>query len=186
MSRNMQSLITLLVLAAPVYAAAPPAPLGSTPDAAAMPRVEFVFEERVTLAPTVVLGETALGQRQYIPITGGKVAGPKFKGEVIPGGWDFQLRHASGCNALSADYFLRAEDGTVIHVLNEAFNCPGAPGERSYAHPRFEAPKGKYDWMTRGTFVATIEIDNPPGATPPAPGAPAKLEAVRIRFYQIK
>src|SRR6185295_7696768 len=127
----------LTALSAPLTAAvaAAPSPLGAQPDAASMPRAEFVFEEHVTLSPAVVLGETALGQRQYIPITGGKVAGPKFKGEVIPGGWDFQLRHASGCNALSADYFLRAEDGTVIHVLNEAFNCPGAPGERSYAHP---------------------------------------------------
>lgn len=187
MSRQISLLITLAALAAPAFAAAPLAPVGGVPGAASLPRVEFVFEERVTLAPTVVLGETALGQRQYIPITGGKVAGPKFNGEVIPGGWDFQLRHPSGCNSLSADYFLRAQDGTVIHVLNEAFNCAsGAPGERSYARPRFEAPKGKYDWLTRGTFVATIEIDNPPGTAPAAPGTPQKLEAVRIKFYQIK
>jgi hypothetical protein len=186
MPRHVSPLITLAALTAPAFAAAPPAPVGSVPEAASLPRAEFVFEERVTLAPTVVLGETALGQRQYIPITGGKVAGPKFNGEVIPGGWDFQLRYPGGCNSLSADYFLRAQDGTVIHVLNEAFNCAGAPGERSYARPRFEAPKGKYDWLTRGTFVATIEIDNPPGSKPAAAGAPQKLEAVRIKFYQIK
>jgi len=163
-------------------AATPPA-LGTAPDAAALPRVEFVFDERVTLAPAVVLGETALGHRQYIPITGGKVAGPKLNGEVIPGGWDFQLRHASGCGSLSADYFLRASDGTVIHVLNEGFSCAAAvPAERTFTHPRFEAPKGKYDWLTRGSFVATIEVENSPAAA----GQPPKLEAVRIRFYQIR
>ena len=184
---RMLPIATLLAaLCAPLTAsaAAAPSPLGAQPDAATMPRVEFVFEEHVTLSPAVVLGETALGQRQYIPITGGKVAGPKFNGEVIPGGWDFQLRYASGCGTLTADYFLRAADGTVIHVLNEGFNCtPATPGERTYTHPRFEAPKGKYDWLTRGTFVATIEVQMAAGTSA---GQPPKLEAVRIKFYQIK
>jgi hypothetical protein len=190
--------LLLLCLAAPlatispsVMAAAPPpaapTPLGSVPDAATLPKAEFVFEERVTLSPAVVMGETALGHRQYIPITGGKVAGPRLNGEVIPGGWDFQLRYAGGCGTLTADYFLRADDGTVIHVLNEGFNCvPATPGERTYTHPRFEAPKGKHDWLTRGTFVATIELDVPPGTPPPQAGQPFKLEAIRIKFYQIR
>jgi len=176
------SLLCLSALAASPVA---PTPLGSVPEASQLPRAEFVFEERVTLSPAVVLGETALGHRQYIPITGGKVAGPKLNGEVIPGGWDFQLRYASGCGLLSADYFLKAVDGTVIHVFNEGFSC-GAPGsERTYTRPRFEAPKGPHEWLTRGTFVATIELDNPPGAAAPA-GQPPKLEAIRIKFYQIK
>jgi hypothetical protein len=38
--------------------AAAPAPLGTQPAADILPKVEFVFEERVTLAPAVVLGET--------------------------------------------------------------------------------------------------------------------------------
>ena len=171
----------------PSMAASPTAqlPLGTPPPPDAMPRAEFVFEERVTLAPAVVLGETALGQRQYIPITGGKIVGPKLNGEVIPGGWDFQLRYPSGCGSLSADYFLRADDGTVIHVLNEAFTCvPGVPGERTITRPRIEAPKGLHEWMTRGTFVGILEIEPP--ATPPAPGSPPRLEAIRIKIYQIK
>jgi hypothetical protein len=163
-----------------------PIPLGTSPPAAAMPRVEFAFEFRVTLAPAVVLGETALGRRQYIPITGGTIAGPKFSGEVIPGGWDYQLGLAGGCGTLSADYFVRATDGTVIHVLNEAFNCgTGASGgERGFFRPRFEAPKGPHEWLTRATFVATLELDRPAIAS--RTGAPPPLGAIRIKFYQIK
>jgi hypothetical protein len=133
-----------------------------------------------------VLGETGVGHRQYIPITGGTVAGPKFKGEVLPGGWDYQLRTAGGCNSLTADYFWRAADGTIIHILNEGLSCTGAaPGsERGWVRPRFEAPKGPHEWMTRSTFVAAIELEPP--ATPPAPGTPPKLEAIRIKFYQVK
>ncbi len=140
-----------------------------------LPKIEFAFEERVTIAAPVVLGETALGYRQYIPITGGTVTGPKLKGQVLPGGWDFQLTYsASKCSQLSADYFLKAEDGTVIHIFNEGLFCPGA--ERSFFHPKFEAPKGAHEWMTHATFVATLEIE----------GTPPKVEAVRIRFYQVK
>jgi hypothetical protein len=176
----------LAIAMVPALAASPPAlPLGAQPPVDLLPRAEFVFEERVTLAPAVVLGETALGQRQYIPITGGKVVGPKLNGEVIPGGWDFQLRYPGGCGSLSADYFLRAVDGTAIHVLNEAFTCtPGVPGERTITRPRIEAPKGSHEWMTRGTFVGILEVEPP--ATPPAPGSTPRLEAIRIRIYQIR
>jgi len=164
---------------------APAAPLGSPPPPDTVPRVEFAFEARVTLAPAVVLGETPLGHRQYIPITGGTVAGPKFEGEVIPGGWDFQLRYAGGCGTLTADYFWRAADGTVIHILNESFSCglPGPGGERSFFRPRFEAPKGPHEWLNRGTFVALLELE-PRSAAPPG-GAAAPM-AIRIRFFQVK
>lgn len=139
------------------------------------PTLEFAFEERVTLAPPVKVGDTAFGYRQYIPITGGSVTGPKLKGEVVPGGWDFQLTYsASECTQLSADYFLKADDGTLIHVFNEGLHCPGAP--RAIFRPKLEAPKGEHGWMTQATFVATLELE----------GTPPKVEAVRIRFYQVK
>ena len=181
----MASLATAVLAASAHGQQPPPAELGATPPAQSMPRVEFAFEARVTLAPATVLGETGVGHRQFIPITGGTVAGPKFKGEVIPGGWDYQLRTGGGCGTISADYFWRAEDGTVIHILNEGLMCPGgAQGERTWLHPRFEAPKGPHEWLTRGSFVASLEPDRP--ATPPQPGARPTMGAIRIKFYQIK
>lgn len=167
--------LTLLAIGTLVAlpAAAESPPVGAMPPADAIPRVEFAFEERVTLSPAVVLGNTPLGHRQYIPITGGTVAGPKLKGQVVPGGFDFQLTYsASDCTQLSADYFLKADDGTVIHVFNEGLVCPGA-GARSLFRPRLEAPKGAHEWLTHATFVATLEVE---------PGG----QAVRIRFYQVK
>lgn len=168
-------------------------PLGSMPEPDEFPQVEFVFEERVTLAPPVVLGETALGHRQYIPITGGTIAGPRLNGRVIPGGWDFQLRYEGGCGTLTADYFLEADDGTVIHILNESFNCGigSGTGERSFFRPKFEAPEGPHDWLTRGSFIATLELDrSAPTSTndidAPGSGAPPPLGAIRIKVYQLK
>ena len=158
--------------------------VGAPPPPESVPRLEFAFEERVTIAPAVVLGDTALGRRQYIGITGGTVAGPKLRGRVVPGGFDFQLTYkGSDCTVLSADYFIQAEDGTHIHVFNEGLSCPGA--ERPIFRPRLEAPKGTHDWMTRATFVATLDIE-PPVRKAGKPEAPPEVEAVRIRFYQVR
>jgi hypothetical protein len=163
-----------------------PAALGTQPAASALPRAEFAFEFRVTLAPAVVLGQTPFGHRQYIPITGGRIAGPKFSGEVLPGGWDYQLGLSDGCNQLSADYFIRAQDGAIIHVLNEGIFCRpgGANSARSFFRPRFEAPKGSYEWLSHATFVASLEVEPP--ARPPSGSAPAALNAIRLKFYQLQ
>ena len=45
------------------------------PDAPAT----FAFEEIASLAPAQILGETPIGRRQSIPITGGTVSGPGFR-----------------------------------------------------------------------------------------------------------
>jgi hypothetical protein len=38
---------------------------------------------------------------------------------------------------------------------------------------KLEAPKGPHEWMTRATFVATLEVE-------------PKGDAVRIRIFQVK
>src|SRR3569623_260517 len=72
--------------------------VGATPPASVAPRAEFAFEFHVNLLPPVVVGETPFGRRQYIPIAGGQIAGPKFTGEVLAGGWDYQLGMTNGCS----------------------------------------------------------------------------------------
>ena len=173
----MRTLIAAMALMASGIAtsADEASPLGTPPPSSDVPTIEFAFEERVMIDPAIEMGDTAFGHRQYIPITGGTVAGPKLKGIVVPGGWDFQLTYAaSKCTQLSADYFLKATDGTLIHVLNEGMFCPDAP--RAIFRPKLEAPKGPYGWMTQATFVATLELE----------GTPPKVDSVRIRFYHVK
>ena len=178
----MKLLPQVVLLLLPLVAEAERPPLGAPPPPEVVPRLEFAFEERVTLDPGVVLGETALGRRQYIPITGGTVAGPKLRGTVVPGGWDFQLTYTgSGCTQLSADYFLKADDGTLIHVFNEGLAC--SQKDPLYFRPKLEAPKGAYDWLTRATFIATLEVEM---EEHPAPGTQPRLAAVRIRFFQVR
>ncbi len=157
--------------------------VGTPPPPTDAPKAEFAFEFQVTLSPPVVLGDTALGHRQYIPIRGGKIAGPKLTGEVLSGGWDYQLGLPDGCSVLSADYFIRAQDGTVIHVLDEGMSCPNEQ-QRAFYKPRFEAPKGPHEWLTRGTFVASVALER--GEKPATGNGPAPLTGIRLKFYQLK
>jgi hypothetical protein len=141
------------------------------------PELEFVFEEIVKLGPATEVGETALGKRRIIPIVGGRFEGPNIKGEVLSGGWDWQLERADGCTEVEADYFLKTDDGVVINVVNVGALCPpvaGVPG-RAGTHPTFEPPLGKYEWLGKQAFVGTLEL------APPSEGA-----AVRIKFYRVK
>ena len=141
------------------------------------PTLEFVFEEIVTLGEVSMPGETARGERIIIPITGGSFEGPDIKGVVVPGGWDWQLRRADGCTEVEADYFLQTDDDVLINVVNRGVICTGEGGAMQpvRTHPVFEAPRGKYEWLSRNAFVGTLEL------APPENGP-----AVRIRFYRVR
>ncbi len=67
------------------------------------PRTEFVYEAVVEIAPLVPLGDSPLGERRMVPITGGRFQGPRLRGIVLPGGADRQLcaRTASGASTPS-------------------------------------------------------------------------------------
>ncbi|MBO9519348.1 MAG: DUF3237 domain-containing protein [Porphyrobacter sp.] len=144
-------------------------------DAPQPPRLEFAFEEIVTLGQAIPVGETPLGKRNIVPITGGTFSGPGIEGTIIAGGWDWQLTRSDGCTEIEADYMIQTNDGVVINVFNVGALCPPEAGVRSPAktQPRFEAPKGKYDWLNRSAFIGTLDLA--PGAAGPA---------VRIRIYK--
>jgi len=155
------------------------AALAATPaqsqEAPQPPRLEFVFEEIVTLGQAIPVGETPLGRRNIVPITGGTFSGPGIEGTIVAGGWDWQLTRSDGCTEIEADYMIRTDDGVVINVVNVGALCPPEAGSTAppKTHPRFEAPKGRYDWLNRSAFIGTLELA--PGAAGPA---------VRIRFYK--
>lgn len=149
---------------------------GAAQDAPA-PALEFAFQETVKLGQALEVGKTARGQRRIIPITGGHFEGPQIKGQVMPGGWDWQLTRPDGCTDVKADYFLKTDDGVVINVVNTGEICPGEQGAPApvRTHPVFEPPLGKYEWLGRQAFVGTL------GMAPASEGP-----AVLIRFYRVK
>jgi hypothetical protein len=77
-----------------------------------------------------------------------------------------------------ADYMLKTDDGVVINIVNTGAMCPQPAGSTILArtHPRFEAPIGKYDWLSKDTFVGTLELAKAPDGGP----------AVRIGIYRVR
>lgn len=162
-----------LAIAAPLPVSAASDPTGLPP-----PTLEFAFSEVVTLARDITPGQTARGQRNIVPITGGTFEGPAIRGKILPGGWDWQLRRSDGCTEIEANYMIETNDHVIINVVNKGTVCPPAAGQAFHGRtlPVFEAPVGKYDWLSMGAFVGTLDpMKMPDGSA-----------AVRIRFYAVR
>lgn len=135
------------------------------------PTLRHAFTARVTISAPLELGDTPTGRRRVIPITGGMVEGPRLNGSVLPGGADWQVIAPDGTAYLVARYTLRAQDGTLISVVNRGVrHAPPdvlaqlAAGQmvdpaRYYfrATPSFEVTAGPHAWLARSVFVAAGE-----------------------------
>lgn len=122
-----------------------------------MPKTEFVYEAIVELEPRVSLGQSPLGERFMIGITGGVFAGPKIKGTVLPGGADRQLLRKDGALALNALYELKADDGAIITINNRVLISKRPDGSR-YAFSTLDviAPEGPHAWLNQLVLVGTL------------------------------
>lgn len=115
------------------------------------PELEYVLDLKVKLGQAYGVGPTIQGTRFVVPITGGTFEGPAIKGEILPGGADYQLQNAElGCTNIEAIYNLRTDDGVNIHIRNL-----GIIADRYfYCAPKFEAPAdSKYAWLNKAIFV---------------------------------
>jgi hypothetical protein len=135
------------------------------------PGLEFAFAAFVSIGTPLEAGPIAAGRRRIIPITGGRVAGPRLNGTVLPGGADWQVVLPDGTALLVARYTLQTEDGTLISVINRGVRTGPPevlarlaaedtvdPSQYYFrATPSFEVAPGVHDWLCRRVFVATGE-----------------------------
>jgi hypothetical protein len=155
--------------AAPAYA---PPMAGSVP--VVLPRTELVWEALVELSPTVDLGDSPLGRRRIVPITGGTFAGPRLRGVVLAGGADRQLVRKDGVTRLEALYEMRTDDGAVITVLNRVtIDRPEGRAPYTFSTLEVTAPEGPHAWLNRLAFVGTLHP------------LPPERRAVLIRVYNL-
>jgi hypothetical protein len=143
--------------------------------AASAPGLEFAMMVTAEIGDAMPLGASPSGERRIIPITGGKFEGPRLKGTILPGGEDAQFDRSDGVTVFEARYWLKADDGAVIKVVNRALRSlppeelekakRGLPYDRSKAYlrtqPEFEAPAGPHDWLNRAIFVGTLTAGAP-------------------------
>ncbi|HEY7038791.1 MAG TPA: DUF3237 domain-containing protein [Methylomirabilota bacterium] len=125
------------------------------------PRLEPLCRATVEIGEPLVVGDTLLGVRRIIPITGGRVEGPRLKGVVLPGGADWQIVRGDGSARLEARYTIRTPDGALIYVRNVGLRCGppevlarlgrGEPVDPAAYYfrttPRFETGATAYTWL---------------------------------------
>ena len=131
------------------------------------PKLEFIFEAKVTLDPIQELGVTTYGKRRIIPITGGTFEGPNFKGTIVSGGADWQTVRTDGTADLEARYTLKTDDGVLIYIQNRGIRhakpevlvrmAKGEKVDPSEYYMRtaaiFEVAEGKYAWLNKSVIV---------------------------------
>src|SRR5262245_10255061 len=128
-----------------------------------VPRLELFCSLTATVAAPHMVGSVLLGERRIVPITGGRFDGPRLRGEIVPGGADWQIVTADGTVLLEARYTLRTDDGALIYMRNTGFRH-GPPevlaaisrGEQvdpaQYyfrTTPTFETGDKRYAWLNR-------------------------------------
>lgn len=101
---------------------------------------------------------------QIWPIIGGRFWGKNIRGTVVPGGGDFPFDRPDGVTVVDALYRLRTDDGVTIIIHNKGLGYPpgGGHGESYRLQPEFFAPAGKYDWLNKSIFLATLVFPVPP------------------------
>jgi len=150
-----------------------------------MLRLEPLLSAEITLAPPQELGETPLGRRRIIGITGGSFRGARLAGRVLAGGADWQVIRSDGVADLDARYTLETEDGALIYVRNHGYRhgppdvlqklAAGIPVDPALYYmrttPWFETGAERYRWLNRMVCVGTGE---------------RRASAVKLDFFEVK
>ena len=138
------------------------------------PCFEHAFTISIELSKPHWVSPTARGEtRAAIYAASGTVEGARLNGRVIPmSGGDFPLLRPDGVIDFDARYLLEADDGATIYMENRGYRWPrdeavGAAMRRNEAvnftdyymrvTPKFDAPTGPHDWLSRHVFVGVAE-----------------------------
>ncbi|MCW2395924.1 MULTISPECIES: DUF3237 family protein [unclassified Sphingobium] len=137
------------------------------------PSFEFAFEIKIELGKRLRYGPTFWGMdRGYVGVLGGTVKGPKLNGKIIPhSGGDWPTVKPDNTVRFDARYLIEADDGTIIELHNTGVRYgskevlermrkyePVDPSEYYMGlTPRFDAPVGPHDWLSRTIFVGKAD-----------------------------
>ena len=133
---------------------------------------ELLCELSVDLEEPLDMGATPHGARRIYGVKGGTFAGPKLKGEVLPGGGDWLLLRPDGAGELDVRATMRTDDGHIIYVYYRGIlhGPPAvaarilrgkAPDPSEYyfrTAPVFETASEKYGWLNRIVAVGIGKI----------------------------
>ena len=138
------------------------------------PTLEHAFTISIELSKPYWIKPSARGDtRAAIYAASGVVEGPRLNGTVVPmSGGDFPLSRDNGVIDFDARYLLEADDGAIIYLQNCGYRWAkndeiaakmsanqdvGFDDYYMRVTPRFDAPAGPHEWMSRHVFVGVAE-----------------------------
>jgi hypothetical protein len=128
------------------------------------PGLEPVLDLAVDCALPEEVGRVPGGVRRVIPITGGWFEGTgkfEIRGEILPGGADWNLQRDDGVFEAWARYLLRTDDGALLTITNAGLLTIADGGLRSRTVARFEVAAEPYRWLTQSILVGHLVARNP-------------------------
>jgi len=150
----------------------------------APPQLEAICDLHVLIGTPIELGQTSIGLRRIIPITGGTVQGA-INGSILPGGSDTQLLLNQGQEGhLDARYVIETNQGEKVFVQNKALRVMSIENSMKWSlgervnpdeiyfrsQPQFETSSPKLQWLSEHQFI----------------GCGVRLpDAVLLRFFKI-
>ena len=135
------------------------------------PTLTHAMTLRVQVGTPLEVGQVPRGRRRVIPILGGTFEGPTIRGNVLPGGADWQIVRPDGLAELDTRYALQTDSGSLIYIQNAGIRhaspevtkklLAGEPVDPSQVYfktvPIFETAAPELQWLTRAIFVGTGE-----------------------------
>ena len=138
------------------------------------PQMEHAFTIGIDLVGVRRVEPSARGDvRWAVYAERGTIEGPMLNGTVVPmSGGDFPLVRPNGVIDFDARYLLEADDGATIYLQNVGYRWAKTPeiaekmarnepvGVDDYymrVTPRFDAPAGRHEWLTKHVFVGVAE-----------------------------
>jgi hypothetical protein len=135
------------------------------------PSLSLALRLDVRVGDPVDVGLIPEGFRRLVPILGGTVNGRGFRGNVLPGGADYQLIRANGLTLLEARYVIQTDQGATVYVQNRGIRratpevaariFAGEPVNPTVVYmrtvPTFETAAPDLQWLSQSMFVGTGE-----------------------------
>lgn len=133
------------------------------------PSTSPVYRLEATAGEPLELGDTPLGHRRVVPLTGGTFDGPELKGVLVPGASaDSQTILADGTTIGDIRYTLRTDGGDLMNVTSRGVRHGSAsalarlargeevsPDEYTFrTATQIETAAADLDWLNKGIFVA--------------------------------
>ena len=133
--------------------------------------VEHLCDFSVDLEPAQVIA-TPVGTRMTFIARGGRVQGPRLRGEILPGGGDWMMVGADQIGRVDVRATVRTEDDALIHCesrgvikiaadgLERLTRGERLPFEETYVRttPKFETSDERYTWLNELVIVGHNEL----------------------------